>query len=85
MSPKIDRPNERQVRVRYEPDEFIFPATDVVMLPIVLSSAEELARYMWTELVAGLKGRGAACEAEVIEISVAEGLGQAAIYRHAVA
>jgi len=47
MSPKIDRPNERQVRVRYEPDEFIFPATDVVMLPIVLSSAEELARYIW--------------------------------------
>ena len=82
---KIDRPNERQVRVRYETDEFIFPATDVAMLPIVHSSAEELARYIWTELIAGLKARDAARDAEVIEISVAEGPGQAAIYRHPVA
>lgn len=82
---KIDRPNQRQVRVRYESDEFIFPAADVAMLPIVHSSAEELARYIWTELVTGLKARDAAGEAEVIEISVAEGPGQAAIYRKAVA
>jgi hypothetical protein len=55
------------------------------MLPIVHSSAEELARYIWTELVAGLKARGASGEADVIEISVAEGPGQAAIYRNPVA
>ena len=78
---QIDRPNERQVRVRYEADEFIFPAADVAMLPIVHSSAEEIARYIWSELVAGLRSRSAADEAEVIEISVAEGPGQAAIYR----
>ncbi len=82
---KIDRPNERQVRVRYESDEFVFPANDVAMLPIVHSSAEELARYIWNELVAGLKAGGASREAEVIEISVAEGPGQSAIYRHTVA
>jgi 6-pyruvoyl-tetrahydropterin synthase len=82
---KIDRPNDRQVRVRYESDEFIFPAGDVAMLPIMHSSAEELARYIWIELVAGLKAAGAASEAEVIEISVAEGPGQAAIYRSPVA
>ncbi len=82
---KIDYPNDRQVRVRYDADEFILPASDVAMLPIVHSSAEELARYIWTELVAGLKGCGAASEAEVIEISVAEGPGQAGIYRHSVA
>jgi 6-pyruvoyl tetrahydropterin synthase/QueD family protein len=81
---QIDRPNERQVRVRYEADEFIFPAADVAMLPIVHSSAEEIARYIWSELVAGLRSRRAADEAEVIEISVAEGPGQAAIYRKAV-
>jgi 6-pyruvoyl-tetrahydropterin synthase len=81
---KIDRPNERQVRVCYESDEFIFPASDVAMLPIVHSSAEELARYIWSELVAGLKAKGASGDAEVIEISVAEGPGQAAIYRKAV-
>src|SRR5207253_1933697 len=82
---KIDRPNDRQVRVRYENDEFIFPASDVAMLPIVHSSAEELARYIWTGLVAGLKAQQASGDAEVIEISVAEGPGQAAIYRHSVA
>ena len=81
---KIDRPNDRQVRVRYQSDEFIFPAADVAMLPIVHSSAEELARYIWSELAADLKARNAAPEADVIEISVAEGPGQAAIYRHSV-
>ena len=82
---KIDRPNDHQVRVRYESDEFVFPVADVAMLPIVHSSAEELARYIWGALVSGLKERAASGEAEVIEISVAEGPGQAAIYRHAVA
>jgi dihydroneopterin triphosphate aldolase (PTPS-III) / 6-pyruvoyltetrahydropterin synthase len=81
---KIDRPNERQVRIRYESDEFILPASDVAMLPIVHSSAEELARYIWTELVARLKPQTAPGEADIIEISVAEGPGQAAIYRRAV-
>jgi hypothetical protein len=54
------------------------------MLPIVHSSAEEIARFIWSELVAELRQRGAADEAEVIEISVAEGPGQAAIYRKSV-
>jgi 6-pyruvoyltetrahydropterin/6-carboxytetrahydropterin synthase len=81
---KIDRPNERQVRIRYESDEFILPAGDVAMLPLMHSSAEELARYIWSELVAGLKARGASGEADIIEISVAEGPGQAAIYRHSI-
>jgi dihydroneopterin triphosphate aldolase (PTPS-III) / 6-pyruvoyltetrahydropterin synthase len=81
---KIDRPNERQIRIRYESDEFILPASDVAMLPIVHSSAEELARYIWSELVAELKKQNASREADIIEISVAEGPGQAAIYRHVV-
>jgi dihydroneopterin triphosphate aldolase (PTPS-III) / 6-pyruvoyltetrahydropterin synthase len=81
---KIDRSDARQVRIRYESDEFVLPAADVAMLPIVHSSAEEIARYIWGELVAQLNSRGAAGAAEVIEISVAEGPGQTAIYRHAV-
>ncbi|HVN29714.1 MAG TPA: 6-carboxytetrahydropterin synthase, partial [Candidatus Binataceae bacterium] len=81
---KIDRLNDRQVRIRYESDEFVLPAGDVALLPIVHSSAEELARYIWIELVSELKHQNAAREADVIEISVAEGPGQAAIYRHTV-
>lgn len=72
------------VAVRYEKDEFVFPAGDVCLLPIVHSSAEELARYIWRELHAALKSRGALGELTQLEISVAEGPGQAAIYREAV-
>ena len=82
---EIDQPNAGQVRIRYESDEFILPVGDVAMLPILHSSAEELARYIWSELVAGLKTGGALGEADIIEISVAEGPGQAAIYRHSTA
>jgi len=80
----VNRLNDRQVRIRYESDEFVLPAGDVALLPIVHSSAEELARYIWIELVSELKHQNAAREADVIEISVAEGPGQAAIYRHTV-
>jgi hypothetical protein len=69
------------VRVRYENEEFVFPAGDVAMLPIVHSSAEELARYIWEELVAALRRRGALDEVAAVEVSVAEGPGQAAIFQ----
>jgi 6-pyruvoyl-tetrahydropterin synthase len=78
---KIDRPAPGQVRVRYENEEFVFPAGDVAMLPIVHSSAEELARYIWEELVAALRRRGALDEVAAVEVSVAEGPGQAAIFQ----
>ena len=67
-----------RVRVRYELDEFMFPAGDVAMLPIVHSSAEELARYIWSELASALRSRGALAEVIAMEVSVAEGPGQAA-------
>jgi len=67
-----------RVRVRYERDEFVFPAGDVALLPIVHSSAEELARYIWRELAAALRARGQLAEVIELEVSVAEGPGQAA-------
>jgi dihydroneopterin triphosphate aldolase (PTPS-III) / 6-pyruvoyltetrahydropterin synthase len=81
---KIDRPSPKQVRIRYEDDEFLLPATDVALLPIVHSSAEELARYIWGELVDALRARNALGDTGELEISVAEGPGQAAIYCHPV-
>ncbi len=80
---KIDHPNPRQVRVRYDDDEFALPAHDVALLPIVHSSAEELARFIWGELARALRSCGALGGATVLEISVAEGPGQAASYRRA--
>src|SRR6266404_8057176 len=73
---KIDRPSEGTVRIRYEGDEFVLPAADVCLVPVVHSSAEELARYIWDELAAALVARGALGEVTTMEISVAEGPGQ---------
>lgn len=70
-----------QIRVLYEADEFVFPAKDVALLPIVHSSAEELARFVWNELCTALRGRGTIREMLALEVWVAEGPGQAAHYR----
>jgi dihydroneopterin triphosphate aldolase (PTPS-III) / 6-pyruvoyltetrahydropterin synthase len=70
-----------QVKVRYEQEELVFPARDVCLLPLVHTSAEELARFIWSELHDALVAAEALAGVEALEISVAEGPGQAAIYR----
>ena len=69
----IDGPANGVVRIRYEQDEFVLPAADVCIVPIVHSSAEELARYIWWKLAAALDARGALTEVTTMEVSVAEG------------
>jgi 6-pyruvoyl-tetrahydropterin synthase len=59
---------------------FVFPATDVVLLPIVHVSAEELAAYVLRRLRAGLK-RHAVRGLSEIEVGVGEAPGQAAYCR----
>ncbi|HTW87349.1 MAG TPA: 6-carboxytetrahydropterin synthase [Candidatus Binataceae bacterium] len=73
------------IAVRYERDEFVLPAADVCLLPIIHTSAEELARYIWTQLHAALAAQKALNGMVSMEVSVAEGPGQAAIYRQEVA
>jgi 6-pyruvoyl-tetrahydropterin synthase len=75
------RQQDGQVSVVYEGDRFVFPAADVALLPIMHSSAEELARFIWTELYGELTRREALGNVSAMEVSVAEGPGQAAIYR----
>ena len=70
-----------QVSVACQGDYFVFPAADVALLPIMHSSAEELARFIWTELHRELIRRDALGDLSAMEVSVAEGPGQAAIYR----
>jgi len=70
-----------QLRICYGTDEFRLPASDVCLLPIGHSSAEELARFIWKELCEALNAQQALAGIMSIEISVAEGPGQAAIYR----
>ena len=69
-----------QVIVTYDNDEFRFPRTDVVLIPIVHSSAEEMARYLAGEIrrelhVQGVERIGA------LQVGVEETPGQAAYYR----
>jgi 6-pyruvoyl-tetrahydropterin synthase len=82
---RVERLDNGQIRICYGEEEFRLPAGDVCLLPIAHSSAEELARYIWMELCAALKARQALADIASIEISVAEGPGQAAIYRADVA
>jgi 6-pyruvoyl-tetrahydropterin synthase len=70
-----------QLIVQYENDRFAFPRGDVALLPIMHSSAEELAQFVWHELHHALQGGNTLADIVAIEISVAEGPGQAAIYR----
>lgn len=69
-----------QVIVGYENEEFRFPATDVVLVPIVHSSAEELARYLAGEIRRELGGEGVV-GIRAIQIGVEETPGQAAYFR----
>ena len=75
------REQGNQVSVAYEGDCFVFPASDVALLPIAHSSAEELARFIWTELHRELLLHNALRDVSAMEVSVAEGPGQMAIYR----
>ena len=73
-----------RLSVEYEGDRFVFPRSDVALLPIMHSSAEELAQFVWHELRAALYAKDALSNIVAIEISVAEGPGQAAIFRQEV-
>jgi len=77
---EIDQ-RDGQLRVRYENDRFTFPLADVALLPIMHSSAEELAQFVWNELRSALQARDALSGIVAIEVSVAEGPGQSAIFR----
>jgi len=64
---------------------FSFPKTDVAMLPLVHSSAEEMCHYLWCRLVRTigleqLRIRGI----KALEVSVAEAPAQQATFRSAV-
>eukprot|EP00980_Cylindrotheca_fusiformis_P003139 scaffold721_cov131-Cylindrotheca_fusiformis.AAC.29 len=65
---------------------FVFPEGDCVMLPIAHATTEELAIYLWGQIVSGLSGkyllqRGV----HTMEVVVNEAVGQEAIFRHEIA
>ena len=75
----VDRGSEVEVTCE-DGSRFLLPSSDVVLLPIVHSSVEELSRYVCERLSAELR----ACASggvRSVEVSVAEAPGQAASYR----
>jgi 6-pyruvoyl-tetrahydropterin synthase len=74
------REEGQQLIVSYEHDEFRFPTSDVLLLPIVHSSAEELARYLVGEIRRELRADGIE-HIGAIEVGVEETPGQAAFCR----
>lgn len=74
------REEAERVVVRYEQDEFSFPRGDVLLLPIIHSSAEELAQYLAGEMRRELAEEGIGV-LTAIEVGVEESFGQAAVFR----
>jgi 6-pyruvoyl-tetrahydropterin synthase len=70
-----------EISVLYGNDRFSFPLSDIVLLPIAHSSAEELARYLWGELRNALAALNVLSGIVAIGITVAEAPGQTASYR----
>jgi 6-pyruvoyl-tetrahydropterin synthase len=70
-----------QVILVSESGQFSFPRGDCALLPIIHSSAEELARYLAGELRQRLQTQGVA-DIKAIQVGVEETTGQAAFYRY---
>ncbi len=74
------RRDAAQLLIESESGEFRFPEADCILLPIVHSSAEELARYLAGELRHRLAAQGVE-ELRAVQVGVEETPGQAAFYR----
>jgi 6-pyruvoyltetrahydropterin/6-carboxytetrahydropterin synthase len=69
-----------EVVATYQDKRYVFPAGDVVLLPIPNTTAEMLARWIAGEIKARLSPTELAA-ARAIEVEVEESFGQRAIYR----
>lgn len=76
---RITEQGESVEAVYEDGSRFLFPKSDVMMLPIVHTSAEELARYVAGQVRAELLAVGARPWRR-LEVSVAETRGQSATY-----
>jgi 6-pyruvoyltetrahydropterin/6-carboxytetrahydropterin synthase len=72
-------PGRSEVTVRYRDRRWVFPADECVLLPLENVTAEWLARWIGTELVAALAAAGRPLTGAV-RIEVDECLGQSAVW-----
>ena len=73
-----------QVTMRFHDKRYVFPLEDVVLLPILNTTAEMLAAYLCQQLKEVI-GRETLDRLTAIEVEVEESFGQAASYREMLA
>jgi 6-pyruvoyltetrahydropterin/6-carboxytetrahydropterin synthase len=76
----VVRQTENEVVATYKDKRYVFPAGDVVLLPIPNTTAEMLAQWIAGEIKALLSPAELAA-AKAIEVEVEESFGQCATYR----
>ena len=67
--------DDQEVTVTFESKRWVFPKEDAVLLPVVNTTAEQLAKYLIDRLIAKLKERGLKCP-QRIRLGVDENEGQ---------
>ena len=75
---------EESVSARYKDRHYVFPRSDVVLLPIPNTTAEMLATYLSERALEELEKLGVR-DLAWIEIEVEESAGQSAVYRRSLA
>jgi 6-pyruvoyl-tetrahydropterin synthase len=85
VTPSSNGEKEMVTLVCQDGSTFVFPKNDCAMLPIAHATAEELAIYLWSRILAGLdaeylRQRGI----HTMEVVVAEAVGQEAVFRLAI-
>ena len=75
---------EREIEVRHGEDRFIFPARDVVLLPITNTSSERLAEWLAGEILEKTQAAIPDSRIVAIRVSVQESPGQSAIIQETV-
>lgn len=68
------------IEVLYRERRYVFPASDVVLLPIPNTTAENLARYLLGRLKEELRNAGGR-KLTAIAVEIEESFGQSAVYR----
>jgi 6-pyruvoyltetrahydropterin/6-carboxytetrahydropterin synthase len=76
---KVERTGQ-EVVASYKDKRYVFPASDVVLLPIPNTTAEMLARWIAGEIKASLTPAELA-GVQAVEVEVEESFGQRAVYR----
>lgn len=83
----VTRESEGHWEIRFDERRYVFPARDVLPLPLDNITAERLAEYIWGQVAGELRARGPEGAEDLsrftLSVGVEEAPGQTAWYSHA--